>query len=226
MRDATDESENARQVIYVDLQTLQPLFTATFDTRDEMTNVGIFAGRWSETREDYPRWPDDAKREIRVLDSVGAAFANLAESRQLAPRVLGQRLDPTLRRRAQAPHVDGPADEAALDAPLDRVRVRRPRLRRLRVDAADRAPRVHPLAAARLGRDRRCEDAAIPVRSRVRRRSDARPSTDACDFDVAARSRAVRRRNRVYPDGAARAVPRPNPASAFPLPVGDGSRSP
>jgi hypothetical protein len=79
-REAAGASENARQVIYVDLQTLQPLFTATFDTRDEMTNVGIFASRWSETREDYPRWPDDAKREVRVLDSVGAAFANLAES--------------------------------------------------------------------------------------------------------------------------------------------------
>ena len=79
-RDANDESENARQVIYVDLQTLQPLYTATFDKKDEMTNVGIFAGRWSETREDYPRWPDDPAREIRVVDSVGAAFANLAES--------------------------------------------------------------------------------------------------------------------------------------------------
>jgi hypothetical protein len=79
-REASGASENARQVLYVDLQTLQPLFTATFDTKDEMTNVGIFAGRWSETREDYPRYPDDPKREVRVIDSVGAAFANLAES--------------------------------------------------------------------------------------------------------------------------------------------------
>ena len=79
-RDAADASENARQILYVDLQTLQPLFTATFDTKGEMTNVGLFVGRWSETREDYPRWPDDAAREVRVIDSVGAAFANLAES--------------------------------------------------------------------------------------------------------------------------------------------------
>jgi hypothetical protein len=79
-REATGASETARQILYVDLQTLQPLFTATFDTKNEMTNVGIFAGRWSETREDYPRWPDDTAREVRTIDSVGAAFANLAES--------------------------------------------------------------------------------------------------------------------------------------------------
>ena len=45
-----------------------------------MTNVGMFVGRWSEDREDYPRWPDDPTRAVRVIDSVGASFANLAES--------------------------------------------------------------------------------------------------------------------------------------------------
>jgi hypothetical protein len=70
----------SRTLLYVDLQTLQPLYMATFDSRGEMTNVGIYAGRWSEDREDYPRWPDDEERPIRVLDSVGAAFANLAMS--------------------------------------------------------------------------------------------------------------------------------------------------
>ena len=79
-REATGASENATQLIYVDLQTLQPLYMATFDVKGEMTNVGIFAGRWSESRSDYPRWPDDPAREVRVIDSVGAAFANLAES--------------------------------------------------------------------------------------------------------------------------------------------------
>jgi hypothetical protein len=69
----------ARQILYVDLQTLQPLYIATFDEKNEMTNVGMYAGRWSEDREDYPRWPDDEEREIRVIDSVAAAFANLAE---------------------------------------------------------------------------------------------------------------------------------------------------
>ena len=45
-----------------------------------MTNVGYYVGRWSEDREDYPAWPDDPQREISVLDSVGAAFANLSEA--------------------------------------------------------------------------------------------------------------------------------------------------
>jgi hypothetical protein len=39
----------------------------------------MYAGRWSEDREDYPRWPDDPERAVRVIDSVGAAFANLSE---------------------------------------------------------------------------------------------------------------------------------------------------
>jgi len=69
----------ARQILYVDLQTLQPLYVATFDEKNEMTNVGIYVGRWSEDREGYPRWPDDPARPVRVIDSVGAAFANLAE---------------------------------------------------------------------------------------------------------------------------------------------------
>ena len=79
-REAADASETARMTLYVDLQTLQPLFVATFDTRGEMTNIGVYASRWSEDRPDYPRWPDDPAREVRVLDAVGAAFANLAES--------------------------------------------------------------------------------------------------------------------------------------------------
>ena len=72
--------QNARQLLYVDLQTLQPLYMATFDAENEATNIGMYAGRWSEDRADYPRWPDDENRAIRVIDSVGAAFANLAES--------------------------------------------------------------------------------------------------------------------------------------------------
>jgi len=69
----------ARQILYIDLQTLQPLYVATFDEKGEMSNVGMYAGRWSEDREGYPRWPDDPARAVRVIDSVGAAFANLAE---------------------------------------------------------------------------------------------------------------------------------------------------
>jgi hypothetical protein len=71
---------DAKLVLYVDLQTQQPLYMATFDSKGEMTNAGYYVGRWSEDREDYPAWPDDPEREIRVLDSVGAAFANLSEA--------------------------------------------------------------------------------------------------------------------------------------------------
>jgi hypothetical protein len=77
--DADIGSDDVSQtLLYVDLQTLQPLYMATFDNRGEMTNVGIYAGRWSEDHAEYPRWPDDEDRQIRVLDSVGAAFANLS----------------------------------------------------------------------------------------------------------------------------------------------------
>ncbi len=71
---------DAKLIMYVDLQTLQPLYMATHDSKGEMTNVGYYVGRWSEDRENYPPWPDDPEREIRVLDSVGAAFANLSEA--------------------------------------------------------------------------------------------------------------------------------------------------
>ncbi len=68
-----------RQLLYVDLETLQPLYLATYDDKNEMTNVGMYVGRWSEDREGYPRWPDDPARPVRVIDPVGAAFANLTE---------------------------------------------------------------------------------------------------------------------------------------------------
>ena len=35
---------HARQVVYVDLQTLQPLYMATYDTKEEFTNIGMYAG--------------------------------------------------------------------------------------------------------------------------------------------------------------------------------------
>lgn len=69
-----------RQILYVDLQTLQPLYMATFDKKNEMTNIGAYAARWSEDREGYPGWPHGEGQGVRILDSVTAAFANLAES--------------------------------------------------------------------------------------------------------------------------------------------------
>jgi len=70
----------SRQLLYIDLQTLSPLYLATYDDKDELTNIGYFVGRWSEGREDYPRWPGDDAKPVRVIDSVGAGFANLAEA--------------------------------------------------------------------------------------------------------------------------------------------------
>ena len=78
--DAGGFDDTHRMILYVDLQTLQPLYMATFGQTDDMTNVGIYAGRWSEERADYPRWPQDPELPIRVIDSVAAAFANLAEA--------------------------------------------------------------------------------------------------------------------------------------------------
>ena len=78
-KEPTGGDRDARQILYVDLQTLHPIYIATYDQRNEQTNVGMYVWRWSEDRADYPRWPDDPERPVRVLDSVGAAFANLSE---------------------------------------------------------------------------------------------------------------------------------------------------
>ncbi len=69
----------SRMVLYVDLQNRVPLYYLSFDRRDEAIDVGVYVGRWSEDRPDYPPWPDDAERPVRVIDSAGAAFANLAD---------------------------------------------------------------------------------------------------------------------------------------------------
>ncbi|MEE8507610.1 MAG: DUF1329 domain-containing protein [Myxococcota bacterium] len=79
IRAARGAKEVSRMVLYVDLQNLTPLFYMSFDRQDEAIDVGVYVGRWSEERADYPRWPDDPERPVRVIDSVGAAFANLAD---------------------------------------------------------------------------------------------------------------------------------------------------
>jgi hypothetical protein len=79
IRNAQGESDVARALHYVDLQTLQPLYYVSWDKSGELMDVGVYVGRWSEDRPDYPRWPDDPAREVRVIDSVGAAFANVRE---------------------------------------------------------------------------------------------------------------------------------------------------
>jgi hypothetical protein len=70
------EQPAGRTLLYVDLQTLQPLYLATYDAQGELLDVAVYASRWSEDRPDYPRWPGDAAREIRVLDPVGAAVTS------------------------------------------------------------------------------------------------------------------------------------------------------
>ncbi len=67
----------ARFRMWVDLQTLQPLYYSSYDENDERIDVGYFVGRWSEDRDDYPKWPDDANRPVHIIDSVGAVFVNL-----------------------------------------------------------------------------------------------------------------------------------------------------
>jgi hypothetical protein len=79
-KDAKGGDQVAKLILYVDLQTLHPLYYLSFDSKGESRDVGMYVGRWSEDRADYPKWPDDPARPVRVIDSVGASFANLAES--------------------------------------------------------------------------------------------------------------------------------------------------
>jgi hypothetical protein len=72
-----DATPTGRFRLYADLQTLQPLYLATYDAADELLDVAIFASRWSEDRPDYPRWTDDAKRPVRVLDPVATVVAGV-----------------------------------------------------------------------------------------------------------------------------------------------------
>ncbi len=69
--------ELAKLRLWVDLQTLYPLYYVSYDHKGEQVDVGYFVGRWSEDREDYPEWPGAPDRAVRVIDPVGAGFANL-----------------------------------------------------------------------------------------------------------------------------------------------------
>jgi hypothetical protein len=79
IKDKPGDRGETRTTWYLDLQTLIPLYYIAYDAKEEPIDIGMFAGRWSEDRLDYPRWPEDPERPVRVIDSVGAAFANLAE---------------------------------------------------------------------------------------------------------------------------------------------------
>ncbi len=66
----------SRYVWYVDLQTLVPLYYAAYRADSRQGGLGYFVGRWSEDRPDYPRWPDDPARPVRVIDQVGSALVD------------------------------------------------------------------------------------------------------------------------------------------------------
>jgi hypothetical protein len=61
---------------YLDLQTLFPLYYAAYRSEGVQGGIGYFMGRWSEDRPDYPRWPDDAARPVRVVDQVASALVD------------------------------------------------------------------------------------------------------------------------------------------------------
>ena len=63
-----------RFVWYLDLQTLVPLYYAAYRDDASPGGLGYFVGRWSEDRADYPRWPGEPARPIRVIDQVGSAL--------------------------------------------------------------------------------------------------------------------------------------------------------
>jgi hypothetical protein len=70
------EDGTVRFTWYVDLQTLVPLYYASYRKSGDAAGVGYFVWRWSEDRPDYPHWPDDPARPMRVLDLVGYAMVD------------------------------------------------------------------------------------------------------------------------------------------------------
>jgi len=69
------DDPRARTVYYFDLQTLFPLYSVVYGADGEVLGVTMHAGRWSEDRAGYPRWPDDPARPVRVVDSVASVYA-------------------------------------------------------------------------------------------------------------------------------------------------------
>ena len=72
------DSDFALITIYVDYQTLQPLYIVTRRKNRLIHEVGVLVHRYSATRSDYPLWPapveDGVRQEALVFDPVAAAF--------------------------------------------------------------------------------------------------------------------------------------------------------
>ncbi len=58
-------------VLYLDLQAATLLYQIWYEANGDAIFPSYHVGRWSEDRPDYPRWPDDPDREVRVIDEVG-----------------------------------------------------------------------------------------------------------------------------------------------------------
>jgi hypothetical protein len=68
----SNQSDAPRAVLWLDLQTLSPLYYASYDKKGQPIDVGYYVGRWSEDRSD-----DTKDSGARVIEPVGQAFANL-----------------------------------------------------------------------------------------------------------------------------------------------------
>ncbi|MFQ5699109.1 MAG: DUF1329 domain-containing protein [Myxococcota bacterium] len=76
LKEGSFEDRTQHFVWYLDLQTLTPLYYAAYRRNGASAGVGYFVHRWSEDRRDYPHWPDDPERPVRVLDGIGEAFVD------------------------------------------------------------------------------------------------------------------------------------------------------
>jgi hypothetical protein len=73
-------SETIRTLtIYIDYQTLQPLYWITRTAKRRLVEVGILVHRFAGDRADKPRWPGDAPN--LVFEPVAASFVNALAGR-------------------------------------------------------------------------------------------------------------------------------------------------
>ncbi|HIG00318.1 MAG TPA: DUF1329 domain-containing protein [Myxococcales bacterium] len=73
-------SETIRTItIYIDYQTLQPLYWISHTGKKRLVEVGILVHRFSGDRPEEQRWPDDSPN--RVFEPVAASFVNALAGR-------------------------------------------------------------------------------------------------------------------------------------------------
>jgi hypothetical protein len=70
-----EQNETIRTLtVYLDYQTLQPLYWITRTSRRRLLDIGVLAHRFTDDVEDYPRWPDGTLGS--VFEPVAASFYN------------------------------------------------------------------------------------------------------------------------------------------------------